>query len=197
MTYCTIRVASVAYETSASIDPNLDEATPMYERAMRIDDENPEAPYFLGLRLIDRGNYEQAATYLKRSIAIGKARSADFSYLASAQALSGDNRGAEETFAQAAAMYPQSPFVLTRYAALLSANGKASESKLQLNRAIQIDPKQAGTWWTMLTDSPQAAADTAFQSHYYTPLMDLRPQMSMYAVKAEREIRHPEEKLKF
>jgi O-antigen ligase len=192
--YCTIRVTSVAYATKANGTRDLDEATVHYRKAMWLDPENPEAPYFLGLRLMDKGRYTESVWFLAESISIGKGRSADYSYLASAQSLNGDSAAAEQTFADATRMYPRSPFVLTRYAALLKANGKAAESEQQLARARQIDLNQANSWWAMITESPQAAADLAFQRTDYTPLMDLRPQMSMYALKAEINLAHPDEK---
>jgi O-antigen ligase len=192
--YCTIRVTSVAYASRANVTSDLDEATMLYKRAIWLDPENPEAPYFLGLRLMDKGRYSESVPYLADSIRIGKGRSADYSYLAGAQSLSGDTIAAERTFAEAAKMYPRSSFVLTRYAALLKANGKQAESEQQLARARQIDLNQANSWWAMINQSPQAAADLAFQRRDYTPLMDLRPQMSMYALKAEIDLAHPDEK---
>ena len=192
--YCTIRVASVAYATKANGTRDLDEASVLYKKAMSLDPENPEAPYFLGLRLMDQGRYTESAWFLDESISIGKGRSADYSYLASAESLNGDTAAAELTFEEAAKMYPRSPFVLTRYAALLKANGKTIESEQQLARARQIDLNQANSWWAMINQSPQAAADLAFQRSDYTPLMDLRPQMSMYAFKAEFNLAHPDEK---
>jgi len=196
-TYCTIRVTSVAYQTHAEFTPDLDEAVPLFETAMRLDSENPGARYFLGLRFVDAGRYADALPFLKESIRIGKAPSADFSYLASAQALAGDTTGAEQTFAQAVRLYPRSPFVLTRYAALLRQNGKDDESAKWLHRSTQIDQRQTNTWWTMITDSPQHAADHAVFDQNYLPLMELEPQTSMYAVRAEHKIRHPEEKIPF
>jgi len=195
--YCSVRVVSVAYQTRAESTANLDEAVPLFETAMQLDSENPEARYFLGLRFVDAGRYADAVPFLKESIRIGKAPSADFSYLASAQALAGDTTGAEQTFAQAVRLYPRSPFVLTRYAALLRQNGKDDESAKWLHRSTQIDPRQTNTWWTMITDSPQHAADHAVFDQNYLPLMELEPQTSMYAVRAEHKIRHPEEKIPF
>jgi O-antigen ligase len=193
-TFTTIRVTSVAYASKANGTRDLNEALMLYKKAMWLDPENPEAPYFLGLRLMEKGRYTESAFFLADSIHIGKGRSADYSYLASAETLNGDTTAAEQTFAEAAKMYPRSPFVLTRYAALLKANGKTAESEQQLARARQINLNQANSWWAMINQSPQAAADLAFQRTDYTPLMDLRPQMSMYALKAEIDIAHPDEK---
>lgn len=197
MAYSAVRVTSVMYATKADHTANLNEAIPFYKTAMQLDDENPEAPYFLGLRLVDNGRYSAAVPFLEDSIRIGKARSADFSFLATAQLLAGDPAGAERTFAAASALYPRSPFVLTRYAALLRDNGKDEESAIQLERAKLINAKQANTWWIMITVSPQAAADQAIRSNDHAALMDLQPQASMYAMKAEREIRFPRERFKF
>lgn len=195
--YCTIRVASVVYTTKANHTNSLEEAEPNYLEAAALDHENPEPRYFLALRMVDKGRYAEAIPLLKDSIRIGKGSSADFSYLATAQTLQGDMAGAEATFAAAARLYPRSPFVLTRYAVLLKESGKAAESAAQYERAAAIDPRHARSWWVMLTDGPQAAADLAVFNKDYVALMDLRPEPSMYAVRDEREIRHPEEKFKF
>jgi O-antigen ligase len=196
-TYCTVRVISVAYCTQANSTADIDDAIPLYQTAIALDNEDPEARYFLGLRLVDKGRYTEAVPYLKESIRIGRAPSADFSYLASAQSLAGDNAGAEKTFAEATSLYPLSPFVLTRYATLLHLNGKESECEAELERSRRISLRQTNSWWTFITQSPQAATDLALHHDDYAPLMELEPLSSMYAIKAEREIRHPEEKFDF
>jgi len=195
--YSTVRVSSVAFTTKANLERDLDKAIPFYETGMWLDDENPEPRYFLGLRLMEKGRYAEAVPYLQESISIGMAPSADFSYLASAQALNEDHEGAERTFSVAAALYPRSPFVLTRHAALLRNVGKIRESAAELDRAKQIDPRQTNTWWEMITVNPQAATDAAFRNKDFVAVMDLRPQIAMFAVKREREIRFPEERFFF
>lgn len=197
LAYTSVRVASVAYTTRANFTADPARAAEYYETAMYLDSEDPEAAYFYGLRLMEKGEYEPAVELLKRSIAIGKAPSADFSYLASAQELGGDLKGAELTFAEAAALYPRSPFVLTRYAVLLKKNGDLDGAEREFALARSIDLKQANSWWVMIAESPQAATERALKDNTFAALMDLRPQTSMYAVKAEREIRHPEEKFGF
>jgi tetratricopeptide (TPR) repeat protein len=87
----------VAFTTKANLERDLDKAIPFYETGMWLDDENPEPRYFLGLRLMEKGRYAEAVPYLQESISIGMAPSADFSYLASAQALNEDHEGAERT----------------------------------------------------------------------------------------------------
>ena len=164
---------------------------------MEIDDTNPAAPFYFGLRLVEAGRYEEAIPYIKRSIAIGRARSSDFSYLATAQTLAGDAAGAEDTFAEAARLYPLSPFVLTRYASFLKANGKDVESTIQFQRALKISTKDANAWWALINNGAKNASDLAFSTQDHSEIMDLRPYDSIYAVVAERDIRFPDERVKF
>ncbi len=192
-----VRVSSTAFTQQANQTATLDDALPIYRRAMTLDTTNPEAPYFAGLRLIDARRYSDAAINLEKSIRIGKARSTDFSFLATAQTLAGDNAGAERTFAEAAGLYPRSVFVLTRYAALLAANAKTSESKLQFERAASIDKRAANTWWALINKGTQAASDLSFQNpDEHVTIMDLLPNEAIYAIIAERDIRFPNERQK-
>ena len=131
--------------------------------------------------------------FLKTSIALGAARSVDYSYLASAQTLSGDDEGAASTFAEAALMYPRSVFVLTRYAALLEKAGRGEESRVMRARAEQIDPPAAKTWWTLITKGALAATNDANRDADLAKVMDLQPAAAMYAVLTERYVTHPEE----
>jgi O-antigen ligase len=193
-----VRVSSSAFAQQANRTASINDALPIYRRAMTLDTTNPEAPYFLGLRLVDVGRYSDGALNLEKSIRIGKARSTDFSFLATAQTLAGDNAAAERTFAEAAALYPRSVFVLTRYAALLEVNGKTVESAQQFERAARIDKRAANTWWALINKGTQAAADLSFKNpDEYDQIMDLLPYDAIYAVIAERDIRFPDEREKF
>lgn len=195
--YSIVRVSSAAYATNANYVQNLDESILQYQTAIRLDDENPDARIFLGRRLIEAGQYAAAVPFLQAAIRIGAATSADFSYLATAQTLAGDDAGAERTFAEAAEMYPQSAFVLTRYAALLKRSGKVGESNIQFERARRINAGAANTWWTIINDGALAATNMALKRGDYLPVMDLRPEAALYAVLTERYINFPEEKMKF
>jgi O-antigen ligase len=193
-----MRVTSTAITEQANQTASIDKAFPVYRRAMSFDSTNPEAAYSLGLRLIDAGRYADAVPHLKESIKIGKARSTDFSFLATAQSLAGDDPGAEQTFAQAVALYPRSVFVLTRYAALLDANGEKAESQRQFERAARIDARAANTWWALINKGTQAASDLAFKNpDEHELVMNLVPYDAIYAVIAERDIRFPDERQKF
>ncbi len=193
-----IRMTSAALTQKAGQTANLSDARSLYETAMRLDGENPEAHYFLALRFLDAKQYNEAAHHFRRSIDIGKARSADYSFLAAAQTLAGDASGAEASLAEAASLYPRSVFVLTRYAAYLAANGKHVESQVQLKRAHAINSASAGTWWALINDGAKRASDFAFQSKGgNVPVMELTPNNSLYAIIAERDILFPDERQKF
>lgn len=193
-----IRVAGVAATTRANSTADLNDATSLYKNAARLDPEDPLPHYYLGLRLIEAGEYGKAAPLLKESIRIGKAPSCDYSYLATAQSLAGDNAAAEQTFADAAVMYPRSTFVLARYAALLKSNNKNAESELQMQRARLINEREANGWLAFITKGSKFASDLAFQRpDKQTKVMDLLPSECIYAVLAERDIRYPDERERF
>lgn len=195
--YSSLRVASVILATRANHTQDIEQASHLYRLGMRLDDENPDVRNNLAMRFFQEDRFAEAVPLLEESIRIGRAQSTDFSYLASARSLAGDDAGAEETFASAARLYPRSAFVLTRYAALLRINGKSPQSDLVFGRALAIDRPAANTWWTIIDRGSQAATDLAFKSSDYKPVMDLQPQSSMYAVLDERHVKHPEERLVF
>jgi O-antigen ligase len=193
---CGIRVASTIYTDSANSNANLDEAAVSYNTAMALDRENPDPPYALGRRLIEAGRYSEAVPFLRRSIDIGRASSTDYSYLATAQTLAGDATGAEATFAEAATMYPRSPFVLARYSALLEINGKHDEAERNFAKAQEIDITSANTWRALITRGSKYASDLALNRKDHMAVMDLQPYDSIYAVVEERDIRYPDERAK-
>lgn len=192
----SIRTASVAYHTQANYTANIDDAILLYERSMSLDPDDPHPHYWLGMRYFQIGKYSEAVPYLKGSIRLGKTPSADYSYLASAQSLSGDNNGAEQTLAEAAKFYPHSSFVRTRYAWMLNNNGRSAEAENQLKIARSISESDTNGWWALMNNGPRIASDLAFQTKNHTQVMDLMPEDAMRAVVAERDIRFPDERVK-
>ncbi|HEV8592148.1 MAG TPA: O-antigen ligase family protein, partial [Pyrinomonadaceae bacterium] len=195
--YWTIRLASVYHVKQANYTRSLFEAERQYSLAESLDDENPDARYYHGMRLFQEKRYAESVPYMAAAIIKGRGRSVDFSYLTSAQRLAGDSSGAELTMAKSLKLYPRSVFILTRYAELLKANGKESESASFLEKARSLNRRDANAWWTFLNEGSNAAAASAFHDPAeYTPLMDLIPLDAVYAFRNEREIRFPEEKLR-
>jgi len=192
--YWSLRLYSAHLTNEANYTPALDEATRLFTLAEQLDVENPVVRNSHGLRLFDEKRYSEAVPLLAEAIRIGQARSVDFSYLASAYRLSGDNAAAEEAMGNAFQLYPMSVFVLTRYAELLESNGKSNEAKQLLARAKAINPREANTWWGLLTEGSDSAAARALSNNEdFKPLMDLKPLNAVYAIRLERELRFPAE----
>ncbi|MCA1609114.1 MAG: hypothetical protein LC730_06635 [Acidobacteria bacterium] len=131
---------------------------------------------------------------MAEAIDTGRARSVDFSHLASAQSLPGDNAAAEQTMAEAGKMYPQSAFVLARYSYVLAANEKTEDAEPMLAKARTRNLLDANAWWALFWNGSDATSAEAHKSPgEFTPLMDLRPINALYAVRDERFVRFPEE----
>jgi O-antigen ligase len=191
--YWTFRLASVVVVARANDTRRLDEARPLYDLAIRLDDENADAKQNLGMRLFYRKRYAEAVPHLEAAIALGRAPSAEISYLATARMFSGDDSGAEATMRMACELYPRSTFVLTRYAMLLEKNGKHDTAAATFDRAMAINEKQARTWRTAIESGPKAVSEAAARDGNVFHLMQLTPLNSVYAVVIERYLKFPEE----
>ncbi|MGH9947946.1 MAG: O-antigen ligase family protein [Pyrinomonadaceae bacterium] len=196
LAYSAVRATSVYFTERANHAATIDEAMPLLERAIALENEDPRPQRIKGLWYVKEARYAEAIPHFKRSIELGLATSTDFFELASAQTLAGDNAGAEATFAEAAELYPQSPFVLTKLAALQKDNGNLNASETNLARARMIDKRQANTWWVFINDGPRKASDIAHANEDYSKVMDLYPNPAIYAVVREREITRPGEMIK-
>lgn len=193
LVYTGIRLTSVIIATQANRQKDFESGDALFKAAAMFDDENPDCRRTLGMLLLKKKRYAEAIPWLEESIALGRGESTDFSYLASAFSLSGDDVAAEHTMAKAATLYPRSPFVLTRYGELLERNGKIDDSVAIFRKASAIDARAAATWRVMVTSGPKAVSDLAARDNSYLQVMELHPESSIYAVTTERYIRFPEE----
>lgn len=188
------RAAAVWYVYEAEAAASLDEAAPLFQRASALDDQNASIRSSHGFSLFRAGHYPQAAAQFRKAIDLGRATSIDYSYLASAQFLAGDKPAAAATLAEAARVYPFSTFVRTRYAVLLKETADTAGAAAEFDTAMKINPRQAETWRNLIEDGAAAASRRSFTNNLL-PVMDLKPKNAIYAVLAEREILHPEEKI--
>ena len=196
--YWGFRVSSAVYVSKAKHTRDLNHAERLFRIAGQLDDENADARYFHGMRLFREKRFGEAAPLIRESIRLGRGRSVDYSHLASAWSLAGNDSAAERTMAEAVEMYPRSPFVLTRYSHVLSMNKKASEAERMLDIARQRHLGDANAWWILMTlGSDQASTAAVKYPDQYTSLMELRPLNALYAVRDERFARFPEERAKF
>ena len=192
--FCTVRVLSVNYAQRAAAETDTETAANLYQKAFRFDRENFSAYFSNGMKLVDQGRYAEAIPLLHRSIGIRHTRVTDYSLLATAQTLAGDNRAATDTFRQAVRRYPLSVFARTRYALLLKSDGDDAAANEQYAVALSINPENARTWKNLIGRGAKAATEAAFADSSNTQIMDLKPELAIYAVIMEREIVHPEEK---
>lgn len=191
--YSGLRVSSVIFTTRANQTQSTEAAMQLYETAMELDDENPDARQNLGMRLFRRQRFGESVPYLESAIKIGRAPSSELSYLATAQTLSGDHSGAEATMKAASELYPRSPFVLTRYSTLLDSHGNTTEAVAVFQRAKRINESAAKTWQAVIVSGPKALSEMAARDRSYMQVMQLEPESSIYAVVTERYIKFPDE----
>ena len=192
--YSVTRVASSAIKEQANFTADAEAANTLYNRASLLDPENPVAYKSAGMRAFRDREFAKAIPLLQQSVEMGESTSTSFSYLASAQILAGDLDGAESTLRKAAAIYPRSVFVQSRFTSILQTNGKTGEAAKVFEKASALDRRSAATWLTLLT---KGAAEVSSRSidpaSGIIPVMDLGPQSGMYSVMTERLIMHPEE----
>lgn len=189
-----VRAAAVWYVFGAESAPSAVEAAPLFQIASALDDQNASIYASKGAFLFREGTYDQAVPQFRKAIDLGRATTTDYSYLASSQVLAGDKPGAASTLAEAVAIYPYSTFIRTRYAVLLKETGSESGSAAEFDIAMEINPRQAETWRNLIEDGAAAASRRAFSGNLLL-VMDLKPKSAIYAMLAEREVLHPEEKV--
>ncbi len=197
LAHCSIRVASAVYAARGNQTEDIERAASLFKIASALDDENPNADYFYGLRLLKNNQPAEAVPHFKQAIAGGLATSGTYSYLATAQIFTGNVAAAENDFAEAVRLYPHSAFARARYGFLLHNNGKIEAAQEQLNFARRINRKSANTWWNLMNQGLPETTRAAFNNSDYVPVMDLTPPESLTAVLTERNLKFPNEKVAF
>ena len=190
------KAASQFMTFRAESDADMPRSISSYTSAIDIDSSNAAANYLLASLLFSGNQYPEAASQYQAAIRKGLGTSATYSYLISAHALAGDDPAAIEVAAEALSVFPNSVFLLTRYAILLKQAGRGSEAEEHLAKARNINARQAETWLIVITQGSEKAAAAGRNGTGVPLLVDLYPASGLYAVLAERQIRFPEEKPK-
>lgn len=193
--FCIYRVTAVQEVLNSNSLETLDQRKQLIEKAISIDPENGAIQAYYGNLLLNNGKANDAIPHLREAIRVGQATSIDYSYLATAQILTNDRIGAEETIAEALQAYPYSVFLRIRHAVILKDLGRQEESEAEFNKALAINDGQARSWWNFIDKGGAVAAQLAFDEKL-PPLGDLLPGKAVYAIKTERELRFPDEKFK-
>lgn len=194
--YCAVRVASTFYTIEGRKSESA-QAAELYGTAVWLDDENPNPHYFLGMEHLRAKRFSEASECFRLAISKKLRTSDTYSYLATAEYLSGNSESSEKVLGEALRLYPQSTFVRTRYAFFLQLNGKNSEADKQLEISRKINEKQTNAWWMLnnrgITETTKAAAS----DKKYAAVLDLVPANGLSAIALERELINPQEKVSF
>jgi O-antigen ligase len=191
--FSVTRAAAVWYVFDAESSRSVGTAVPLYQTASTLDDQNASIYASRGAYLFNAGAYAEAAPHFRKAIDLGRATTTDYSYLASVQVLAGDKAAAAATLAEAVRIYPYSTFIRTRYAVLLKETAKTSEAAKEFDIAMNINSRQAEMWRNLVEDGAVAASRRSFDNNL-VQVMDLKPESAIYAMLAEREVLHPEER---
>lgn len=192
--FSSLKAASQYMTYRGEINRDIAASLADFSVAERLDNSNAAANYLAASKLFNDFRYGEAAVHFRAAIDKGIGTTATYSYLVSAHTLSGNDQAALDSAAEAVRVFPYSPFLLTRYSVLLERAGSSEEAQVQFARAKQIDARQAETWKIFIKQGARTAAE-AGRNGVGVPLMaDLYPQDGLYAVLAERQILHPEER---
>jgi hypothetical protein len=102
----------------------------LYDLAMRLDDENPTCDKISGCVCFQTEDMKKPFLTLESAISIGRGYvRRSFVGCRRLVVRRGDPTGAESDAVDGCALYPRSPFVLTKYASVLENNGKASQAE--------------------------------------------------------------------
>lgn len=165
--------------------------------AHRLDPDNYAADVVYGMVLFNTGYYESAADHLESAVEHGVGTPAVVSYLISSRYLANDMPGALTDAQAGVEVLPYSVFMRTRYSVLLELAGRHELAAEQFAAAQSVDGTQAVSWRSLITEGPSKTAAAGQQGVGTPKLADLRPQECVYAIIAERNILHPEEKSSF
>ncbi len=176
---------------------NFETAKTYYENAIMLDPANAAAESSFGARLLGENNYQESAAHFQKSVEKGLNDSISYSYLITAQTLANEPQQALDTTSEAVKIFPYSVFMRVRYAALLDNFNEKAESAKQLKIARQLDKKQSETWWLLMKYGSLKASQESRTNKDISSLEKLTPNSGVYAVLAERQIIHPDEKPTF
>lgn len=118
----------------------LDEASALYQQALKADSKNKFALFNIGQIAQTRQQYDSAIASYKAAIAVDKNFSAALYNLGLAYTSTGDRANAITTLRTALVLTPQSAPTLFNLGTLLVQEGKTEEGTAFISQAITIDP---------------------------------------------------------
>ena len=148
----------------------LDVAEESFEQAMRLDPLQFEARYLLGRIRFQQGRHEEAATLFDEAAAAQEDYQAAFFAAQAREALGHEDEAREhyrlalETAERHMDLNPDDPRAATMRAVSLCRIGRPEDGKLWAERALEIDPADAGVRYNVaclfaLEEEPDRAVD--------------------------------------
>jgi predicted Zn-dependent protease len=141
--------ADIQVRKADSLGP-VSRAMPYYASAAFFDPDNYNLNSILGFRYAREGQYVAAAAAYRRLIDQGAATTLNYSILAEFLAKEGQNKAANDVFAEAISIYPNSIFLRVRYAVFREQRSQQSEADVHMAHARRINLRQANGWYLLL-----------------------------------------------
>lgn len=196
-TYSTLKATSQFFVYSAEQQKNFETAESFYKKAELLDASNASANYSFGHRLLQENRFDESGGQFRKAVEKGLNTTVCYSYLITAEILSGNNEQAEKSASEAVRIFPYSVFMRVRYASLLKKLHREAESLNQFEIAGQINKRHAETWRLLIDNGARAAGEKNGNADKTVNLEELTPYQAITAVLTERETLNPQEKTNF
>lgn len=183
-----------AVHTGISAERSTDQAdqAKIISHALKLDPDNASLATFVGSTLNSERKYADAAVQYRTAIDLGRTTATDYFNLSSKYYMAGNTDEAINAIKEGLIQHPRSIFLLTQLALLCEEKGSKSEVAPLLSKAREVNAEHAVVWEKYLRHGGRVASIYAHENKL-PALMDLYPQSAVYAVKADRETRFPEE----
>jgi hypothetical protein len=173
----------------------LSKAMPYYSSATFFDPENFYVHHRMGVRYASEGRFAAGALSIRKMIDGGGGTTLNYSVMAEYLAKAGQYKPANDAFAEAVTIYPNSVFLRVRYAVYLEERGQQAEADVNMEHARLVNLKQANGWYLLLKgDSAKLGLETEAEStenlqpndarKYYQSLQEIKgadPSVKRYA----------------
>jgi Tfp pilus assembly protein PilF len=189
--FSAVRGTSLMYLQFALNSTEETEAEQYFQKAIALDAQDASIRYYYGLQLYVWERPAEAIPQMRLAIDKGFAVSVSYFNLASAQIVSKKSVEAEKTFIEALKIYPRSVFLRTAYAAFLKEKGKDSEWQTEYEKASQVNPTQAKSWWIAHTEGINNLTQLENRDKSVVKAMELLPNEGIYALLDFQRRFHP------
>lgn len=158
---------------------NENDARRLFERSLRLDPDNAQAWFAYGA-FESKTDPHKAADLTRTAIDRGLGTTLTYSRLADHLSDANDLKNERQVFEKGLSIFPNSVFLLVRYAHFLNQNGDAANAQKQMAMAVSIDSRQARGWDAILSHGSVSAFYLAQSDPGIAPPDDLLPKSVIY-----------------